>query len=379
MRSVPIYAMMTEHLPSWARKEIDSICRKFFWAGSDQSVKGKCMVAWPACCRPKELGGLGISDLQLAGFALQTRWLWLQQADEHRAWSQLPIRTCPQVREFFRASTYRIVGNGHRTLFWKDRWINGKSVCDIAPCLYSLVPANVRRWQSVSSALHDRAWATSITGGMSAQACIDYLRLWHTLAAVELNDQPDRTVWRWTANGVYTARSAYSMLHAGSVGFRGHQLIWKAWAPLKIKIFIWLAFRRRHWTADRRRRHGLDAPEHCFLCDQEEETIDRLIAVCPFTREVWFCVLQALGLQLPLAKQKVRSWWRQLRLSVQGDRRSGMDSLFALVSWQIRKERNARCFRGATSTVPEILQQIKAEADRWIEAGADGLRSLAAV
>ena len=45
LRAVPIYAMMAENLPTWARKEIDGICRRFFWAGKDQSVRGKCMVA----------------------------------------------------------------------------------------------------------------------------------------------------------------------------------------------------------------------------------------------------------------------------------------------------------------------------------------------
>lgn len=30
LRAVPIYAMMAEDLPTWARKEIDAICRKFF-------------------------------------------------------------------------------------------------------------------------------------------------------------------------------------------------------------------------------------------------------------------------------------------------------------------------------------------------------------
>jgi hypothetical protein len=50
LRSIPVYAMMAENLPAWAHNEIDAVCRKFFWAGSDQSVQGKCMVAWPTCC-----------------------------------------------------------------------------------------------------------------------------------------------------------------------------------------------------------------------------------------------------------------------------------------------------------------------------------------
>ena len=58
-----------------------------------------------------------------------------------------------EVQAFFRASTYTVVGNGHCILFWEDRWINGDSVSDIAPCLYHLVPPTVRRRQSVTMGL----------------------------------------------------------------------------------------------------------------------------------------------------------------------------------------------------------------------------------
>jgi hypothetical protein len=67
--------MMAENHPPWARREIDAIYRKFLWVGKDASVRRKCMVAWEAVCKPTELGGLGITDLKLTGFALQTRWL----------------------------------------------------------------------------------------------------------------------------------------------------------------------------------------------------------------------------------------------------------------------------------------------------------------
>ena len=136
--------MMAENLPGWARKEIDSICRKFFWVGSEASVQGKCMVPWPTVCKPTQLGGLGISDLKLQGFALQTRWLWLQKIDQDRAWSQLPIKTAPEVQAFFRASTFTTIGDGKQALFWEDRWIIGETAMEIAPCLYHLVPSRIR-------------------------------------------------------------------------------------------------------------------------------------------------------------------------------------------------------------------------------------------
>ena len=56
---MPIYSMMAENLPPWARKEIDAICMKFFWAGRDASIRGKCMVAWESVCKPMELGSGG--------------------------------------------------------------------------------------------------------------------------------------------------------------------------------------------------------------------------------------------------------------------------------------------------------------------------------
>lgn len=112
LRAIPIYSMMADSLPQWARNDIDVICRKFLWVGKDASVHGKCMVAWAACCRPTEMGGFGITDLKLAGYALQTRWLWLQKTDNNRAWSELPINTEPQVQAFFRASTFTVIDDG---------------------------------------------------------------------------------------------------------------------------------------------------------------------------------------------------------------------------------------------------------------------------
>lgn len=85
----------------------------------------------------------------------------------------------------------------------------------------------------------------------------------------------------------------------------------------------------------------------------------------------WFYVLQALGLQLPQGASSTLSWWRRLHALSNGQQREGMDSLFALVSWQVWKERNGRCFQGSTATINELLQIVNAEAERSTSEQAD--------
>ena len=85
-----------------------------------------------------------------------------------------------------------------------------------------------------------------------------------------------------------------STVHSGSIHLDGHALIWDTWAPLKVKIFRWLSFLKRHWTTDRRCRHGLDANPNYTLCDQEPETSDHLCASRATTDAVGLPLLAGL-------------------------------------------------------------------------------------
>lgn len=169
----------------------------------------------------------------------------------------------------------------------------------------------------------------------------------------------------------------YGALHQASHPPPGYDLIWETWAPLKIKLFLWLALRKRHWTADRHRRHGLDANDNCFLCDQQTESIDHIIVECSYSRQVWCQIrtaLQELHHQEPA--NSIIDWWIVWRQQWTGQLRNGADSIFALVASELWKERNARCFRGATTSVPDLLRCIKHEAELLAQAGARSLGCL---
>ena len=78
---------------------------------------------------------------------------------------------------------------------------------------------------------------------------------------------PDRHIWRLSASGEYTAKSAYDALFEGALSFAPYERIWKSWAPPKCRFFMWLVAHNRCWTADRLARRGLPHPDRCLLCE----------------------------------------------------------------------------------------------------------------
>jgi hypothetical protein len=56
---------------------------------------------WGTACRPRELGGLGIIDLQRAGVAFRVRWEWLRRTAPDSTMAELPSRREKSVAAVF--------------------------------------------------------------------------------------------------------------------------------------------------------------------------------------------------------------------------------------------------------------------------------------
>lgn len=67
----------------------------------------------------------------------------------------------------FQASVIMQVGDGKRTLFWTDKWLNGDAIVDIAPCLLQAVGSRTQQTHTVQEALQGRAWVRDITGALT--------------------------------------------------------------------------------------------------------------------------------------------------------------------------------------------------------------------
>ena len=71
LSSMPTYHLTVFPLAAWAKRKIDKIRRSFLWKGEENANSGHCLVNGPTVTRPKDLGALGVHDLDRFGRALR--------------------------------------------------------------------------------------------------------------------------------------------------------------------------------------------------------------------------------------------------------------------------------------------------------------------
>jgi hypothetical protein len=118
-------------------------------------------------CKPREFGGLGVKNLHLKGLALRVRWEWVPRIDESRSWQGLPVIKDVEARDAFDSLVRITVGEGHKILFWRDRWIGGRSAHDIAPGITLHVKTRIKNSRTVAQAMNQNAWINDISGNLA--------------------------------------------------------------------------------------------------------------------------------------------------------------------------------------------------------------------
>ena len=147
--------------------------------------------------RPIDLGGLGIHNLEIMGWALQMRWLWIEKTRPDRSWAGLEVPVHPNTAAMFAILVVTTVGNGRNTLFWTDRWLHGCCLKDLAPNVLSCVPSKIRRTRTIFEAMQDHTWVRDIRNTLGWHGLLEYLKLWNIIAALELNTTADFHQWKF--------------------------------------------------------------------------------------------------------------------------------------------------------------------------------------
>ena len=75
-----------------------------------------------------------------------------------------------------------------------------------------------------------------------------------------------------------------------------HRLVWNSVAPPKTGFFAWEASWGKVLTIDQLKRRGMIFANRCFMCEEEEETIDHLLIHCKIAKLLWDLILSIVGI-----------------------------------------------------------------------------------
>lgn len=87
LSSIPLYMMSFYELPVGVRKRLDFFRARMLWQ-EGEGIKKYHLVAWDKVCQLKELGSMGILNLDVMNKALLGKWIW-KLFDSSGLWQKL--------------------------------------------------------------------------------------------------------------------------------------------------------------------------------------------------------------------------------------------------------------------------------------------------
>jgi len=373
LSAIPTFQMLAIAHPKWLDKIINRIRRSFLWVGECTATGSKCLVRWSSVCRPTENGGLGIHDLAIHGHALRMRWLWQNQANPDKPWHGLPFPSDTTTKSLFIASTRIIIGNGASTSFWHAHWLDAIPLKTRFPSLFKHSKGSRL---CVRDAIENGQWIQCIKPNPTVQVLTDYLHLANQLTQLHLNPTVADTIrWKWTANGVYSARSAYQFQFLTSTLSNFNQLIWNTKIPPKIQFFAWLAIQGRCSTADILLKKHIQCNPICSLCHIHPETAVHLLGQCSFSGSIWSVIFgrYVIASRRPSPLEpSLEQWWLEEVTNKSKADATKLSSVIMCTWWRIWKERNNRIFNAKACNALQICDLISEDLRDWKLAGLKG-------
>jgi hypothetical protein len=291
LQAIPTYTMSVFRLPISLCRDINMLMSKFWWGHMD-NVDRMVWMAWKGLGRSKNSGGLGFRDLESFNLALLAKQGWrLIQNPSSLAARVIKEKYFPE-KSFLEASLgsrpsyiWRSlwtakpllqegliwkVGDGTNINIWGDRWIFSPHSNSIQS------PVRILNNDAKVAEIIDQDsgwWNIPLIEQIFPADIVEKI----CSLAISPSVVQDRQIWAYSADGLFSVRSAYFLelerkaRQNGCSSLGTHQrpiwkIIWKLRVPRVIQLFLWRACNNILPTKENLHRRKIVTDPLCPLC-----------------------------------------------------------------------------------------------------------------
>ncbi|RVX00739.1 putative ribonuclease H protein [Vitis vinifera] len=306
LASMPIYLMSLMCIPRVVRLRLEKIQRDFLWGGGALE-KRPHLVNWRFAAERESFWKLIIST---------------KYGEEGGGWISREVREgygvglWKEIRKegvLMFKNVFFTVGDGRRVKFWKDIWCGNIPLCEAFPSLFAFAVSQdawvADCWDSMGDA---GGWYPCFSRPFNDWELEAVASLLSFLQGKRLNvGMEDRVLWNASKNGIFSVKSLYNTLDSGGAVPFPWRIIWSPCVPTKVGFFAWEASWGKVLTQDQLKRRGWILANRCFLCCDDEETINHVLIHCPKARVLWNLVFSLFRVNwvLPLTVRDTLLGW----------------------------------------------------------------------
>ena len=250
----------------------------------------------------------------------------------------------------FSQNSTPLLGNGRRLCFWKDPWCDGMALCNAFPTLFNLVVhKDVRVAEVWDSLREDGGWSPVFLRPFNDWEMDEVKMFLLFFQNRKISPfQEDHLILKETRLDGFSVRLMYrKLMHSLPTDFPWRS-IWKPIVPPKLGFFAWEASWGKVLTLDQLKRREIPLVNRCFLCQEEEKTIDHLLIHCSRAKMLWNLFLTIMNYNwvfLLTVRQSLLAWQS---VSVGQKRKRVWLAAPLCLFWTLWNERNRAVFENET-------------------------------
>ncbi|GJR82661.1 RNA-directed DNA polymerase, eukaryota, reverse transcriptase zinc-binding domain protein [Tanacetum coccineum] len=273
--SLPTYYFSLFKVPSGVLKNLESLRSNFFWG----NVRGDRKLAWTQHDAlwvrvVKAIHGFHGSLDRIPPSSKSSTWIECVKGMIQLNNNGVDLMSFVSKR----------VGDGDKTMFWLDPWLDGKLLKNDYPRLFAL---------------------EGMKEGVESSQMEDLHQITHF---VELTSKPNCWVWSLNPSGLFSVASARKFIKEQLSICSGTPTRRSKLVPIKVNILAWRLALDKLPTRLTMSLRGLELPSiHCPVCNSNVESTSYLFFACNVARDIssnilmwWgstgciFCVLSRL-------------------------------------------------------------------------------------